>query len=174
MRRLALLLLVPVLALGVGCGGDDDDVGASVSGGFCDRARLLDRQMTNLEEQFEGDEMPSSEAFEETADAIGGLADGAPSAVKGDLETLEKGVREIAEIFGDIDLSDPSALTDPANVEKFEEMGERMEALDADIGEASERVETYLSDECGLDISGDDGDDGTDGTDDTGEGSEGS
>lgn len=128
--------------------------------------------MTSLEEQFGGDEMPSSEAFDETADAIGGLADGAPSAIKGDLETLEDGVREIADIFGDIDLSDPAALSDPANVEKLEQMGERTEALDADIGEASERVETYLSDECGLDISGDDDED--DGSDDAGDGTEGS
>ena len=167
MRRLAVLLLVPVLALGAGCGGDDDD-DVSASGGFCDRARLLDRQMNTLEEQFGGEDVPSSEAFEETADAIGGLADGAPTAIKGDLETLEDGVREIADIFGDIDLSDPAALTDPANTEKLEQMGERMEALDTDIGEASERVETYLSDECGLDISGDDG------TDDSGDGTEGS
>ena len=164
MRRLAVLLLVPVLALGAGCGGDDDD-DVSASGSFCDRARLLDRQMTTLEAQFEGEEMPSGEAFEETADAIGGLADGAPSAIKGDLETLEDGVREIAEIFGDIDLSDPAALSDPENMAQLEQMGERMEALDTDISAASERVETYLSDECGLDISGDDGtEDGEEGT----------
>lgn len=178
MRRLAVLLLVPVLALGAGCGGDDDD-DVSASSGFCDRARLLDRQMTTLEEQFGGEEMPSSEAFEETADAIGSLAAGAPSAIKGDLETLEDGVREIADIFGDIDLTDPASLTDPDNVEQLEEMGERMEALDEEIGEASERIETYLSDECDLDISdGDDGDDDDgddgDGTDELEDGTEGS
>ena len=167
MRRLAVLVLVPVLALGAGCGGDDDD-DVSASGSFCDRARLLDQQMTTLEDQFGGEEVPSGEAFEETADAIGGLADGAPSAIKGDLETLEGGVREVAEIFGDIDLSDPAALTDPANREQLEQMGERMEGLGEDIEGASKRVETYLSDECGLDISGDDG------TSETGDGTEGS
>lgn len=120
--------------------------------------------MTTLEEQFEGDEMPSSEAFDQTADAIGGLADDAPSAIKGDLETLEDGVREIAVIFGDIDLTDPAALTDPENVEKLEQMTERMEALDTEIGDASERVEDYLADECGLDISDDGTDDAEDGT----------
>ena len=120
--------------------------------------------MTALEEQFGGEEMPSSEAFEETADAIGGLAEDAPSAVKGDLETLADGVREIAEIFGDIDLSDPAALSDPENTAKLEEMGDRMEALDSEIGDASERVETYLQDECGLDISDDGTDDAEDGT----------
>lgn len=171
MRRRAVILLVPVLVLGAGC-GDDDDV--SASGGFCDRARLLDRQMTNLEEQFGSEDVPSGEAFEETADAIGGLAEGAPTAIRGDLETLEEGVREIAEIFGDIDLSDPAALSDPENMDQLEQMSERMQALDADIGDASERVETYLSDECGLDISGGDGDDSDDGTDDMGEGTEGS
>ena len=171
MRRLAAILLVPVLALGAGCGGDDDDDGVSAGGDFCDQARDLDEQMTALETQFEGEDIPSSEVFEQTADAIGGLADDAPSAIKGDLETLEDGVREIAEIFGDIDLSDPAALSDPENMEQLEQMGERMEALDTDISEASERVETYLSDECGLDISGDDGDDGTD---DMGDGTEGS
>lgn len=166
MRRLAVLLLVPVLALGAGCGGDDDDV--SSGGSFCDRARLLDRQMQTLEEQFGGDEMPTSEAFDETADAIGDLADGAPSAIKGDLETLSDGVREIAVIFSEIDLSDPAALSDPENAEKLEQMSERMEALDSEIGDSSERIEDYLADECNLDISGDDG------TDDDVEGTEGS
>ena len=56
----------------------------------------------------------------------------------------------------------------PPGGESLEQMGERMEALDADIGDASERVESYLSDECGLDISGDDG------TDDADDGTEGS
>lgn len=172
MRRLAAILFVPVLALGAGCGGDDDDnaISASASGSFCDRARLLDQQMTALEEQFDSEDVPSSEVFDETADAIGSLANGAPSAIKGDLETLAAGVREIADIFGEIDMSDPAALMDPDNAEQLEQMGERMEGLDAEVSEASERVETYLADECDLDISGDD----DDGTDDLGDGTEGS
>lgn len=164
MRRLALLLLVPVLALGAGCGDDDDDV--SSGGGFCDRARLLDAQMSNLEEQFEGDEIPSGDVFEQTADAISGLADDAPDEIRGDLETLADGVREIAEIFGDIDLSDPEALSDPENAEQLEAIGERMEELDATVGESSDRVEAYLSDECGIDSD--------DGSSESGDGTEGS
>lgn len=167
MRRLAVITLVPLLALGAGCGGDDDDVNAS-GGGFCDRARALDAEMTALESQLDGDEMPSREEFDQTADAIGDLADDAPDEVKGDLETLAAGVREVADIFGEIDLNDSEALADPANAETLQEMSERMDALDESVGESSERVEEYLADECDIDI-GDDGgsdvDDGTDGTD---------
>lgn len=164
MRRLSVILLVPVLALGAGCGDDDD---ASAGGDFCDRARLLDAQMSSLENEFEGDDIPSSEVFDEAADALGDLADGAPSEIKGDLETLADGVREIAEIFGDIDLSDPEALSDPENAEQLQAMGERMEELDATVGDASDRVEAYLADECGIEIDDDgtsEGEDGTEGS----------
>lgn len=168
MRRLAALAVLPLLALGAGCGGDDDDVSASGDGGFCDQARALDAEMATLEEQFSGEEMPSVEVFEQTADAIGELADDAPEEIEGDLNTLAGGVREIAEIFGDIDFNDPEALSDPANAEQLQEMGERMEALDESVGESSDRVEEYLADECDIDISDDgssDVDDGTDPTD---------
>ncbi len=165
MRRLAALLFVPVLALGAGCGDDDDDGGGSSVGSFCDRARLLDAQMTALEEEFDSEEVPSGEVFSQTAEAIGDLADDAPSEVKGDLETLADGVREIADIFGEIDFNDPEALSDPANAEQLQEMGERMEALDATVGEASDNVESYLSDECDIDISDDGGSDAEEGTD---------
>lgn len=163
MRRLATFAVLPLIALGAGCGGDDDDV--SAGGGFCDKARALDAEMATLEGQFEGDEMPSGEVFEQTADAIGDLAADAPEEIESDLEALAEGVGEIAEIFSDIDLNDPEALSDPANAEKLQAMGERMEALDETVGESSERVEEYLAEECDIDVSDDGSSDVDDGTD---------
>jgi hypothetical protein len=95
--------------------------------------------------------------FEEAADAIGDLADGAPDEIKEDLEIVADGVREIAEVFGEIDLSDPEAMADPANIETLTAIGERMEELDQRVSASSDRVEAYLRDECGIDMS----DDGT-------------
>lgn len=149
MRRLAVLLTLPLLAL-VSCGGDDDDGGSAA--GFCDRADTFDEQFAQLEEQFDGSETPSAEIFDQAADAIEDLADEAPSEIEGDMRTVSGGVREIAEIFGEIDLSDPEALSDPANAGTLAELSERMETLGEEVEDASDRVETYLQDECGISI----------------------
>jgi hypothetical protein len=157
MRRLALVLVLPVLVFGAGCGGDDDDDGGSVaasvsgSGSFCDRAESVQAEFDSLDSEFSGSELPSGDVFDRAADAIADLADDAPSEIKADLETVADGVREIADLFGEVDLSDPEALNDPDNAEALQEMSTRMGELDEKVTGASDRVETYLKDECGID-----------------------
>lgn len=163
-RRAAVFLLLPFLALGAACGGDDDDDSSASGGGgggggdFCDRATLIDERFNELDETFAGTDLPTSEVFDEAANAIGDLADGAPDEIKEDLEIVADGIREIAEVFGEIDLSDPEAMSDPANLEALTAMGERMEELDVRVSASSDRVEAYLRDECGIET-----DDGTSG-----------
>jgi hypothetical protein len=159
MRRLLVLVLVPLLFVGAACGGDDDDDAAGGGGGansFCDKARDVDSRFNELESSFSGDEIPSKEVFDQAADTLEDLAGDAPGEVKDDLQTIVDGVRQIADVFGKVDLSDPSALTDPANADALQEMGEKMESIGTDVEDASDRVETYLKDECNIDISGDD------------------
>jgi hypothetical protein len=143
MRRLAVLLALPLVAL-VSCGGDGAD--------FCEQATAFDEQFAELEEQFDGDELPTAEAFEQAAAAIDDLADDAPEEIEGDMRTVSGAVREIAEIFGEIDLSDPEALTDPANAGALAELNERMESLGGEVEEASNRVEAYLEEECDISV----------------------
>lgn len=150
MRRLAALLLVPLLALVAGCGDDDDAAGGS----FCDRAQAVDRQFDALDEEFGGNDLPSAAALDEAADVIADLADGAPDEIQGDLTTFADGIREIVDLFAEIDLTDAEALSDPENAAALQAMNERMEGLDAEMDEATENVGRYLQDECGIDIEG--------------------
>jgi hypothetical protein len=141
MRRLTVLFAVPLLAL-VSCGGDDDDSPEA----FCDRAEAFDEEFRELESQFESDEMPTPEAFERAADSIEELAEGAPDEIEDDLRTMVEGIREVAGVLGDVDLSDPAALTDPA----LQELAPRMEELGEEMDTAGSNIEDYLQSECGL------------------------
>jgi hypothetical protein len=162
MRRLAILL-VPLLLVGAACGGDDDDDSAGGDGAaaFCADARAVDQEFSGLEE-LAGDELPSADAMNDAGDALADLAKGAPAAVKDDLEAVASTTHEIAEALGGIDFTDPSVLTDPANAEELRQVGERMQAIGTDFRAASDRVQAYLRDECGIDAGvGDDGSSGS-------------
>jgi hypothetical protein len=149
-------MVLPLLAVAAGCGGDDDDDASAA--GFCERARVFDEQFQEIEDQFEGEEVPTPDVFVDAGNAIEELADDAPGSIEDDLRTVADGVREIADVLEDIDvdLSDPAALRDPANAEAFQELGERMESLNQEVEGASNRVESYLADECGIDVDGED------------------
>ena len=155
MRRLGVLAVLLALLLVAGCGDDDDGGGGSASGGgsgnFCARAAVFQERFDELDSQFSGDEAPSGEVFEEAAAAISELADGAPGEIRDDLRTIADGVREIAEVFGDLDFSDPSSFSEEQMAE-LEEVGERMEAIGEEVEAASGRVEVYLEEECGITI----------------------
>ena len=157
MRRLAVLAVLPLLL--VACGDDDDDGGGVAGdgdgGAFCDRATVVDQQFQELESSFEGSEMPNEDVFDQAADALDDLADGAPDDIAEDLQTIADGAREIGEVFADIDLSDTEGLAELAP--RMEEIGEEVEA-------ASGRVEAYLEEECGISIDDGAGDDEGGGT----------
>jgi hypothetical protein len=165
MRRLLVLLALPLIAAGfVACGGDDDsggavstDKGSSSNGSssgssFCKKAKAVDEEFNQLDSAFTSNGAPSSDVFEKAADALEKLADDAPSKIKTDMRTVADGVRKVADVLGDIDLSDPQALADPKNAEKLQQMSDEMEGLGQEIQAASDRVGKYLSDECGIDL----------------------
>jgi hypothetical protein len=137
MRRLAIALL-PLLPL-LACGGDDDES----SEAFCDRAEDFAREFEALEAQFEGDELPTAEAFDEAADAIEDLAEDAPDEVEDDLTTMVDGIREIADALEDVDFSDPAA---PG----LREAADRMQAVGEELESAGDNAEEYLQSECGI------------------------
>ena len=110
------------------CGGDDDDdAGGSGGGGggsteeFCDKAR-------DYEEEF-ADADPSDE---EAIDALRDLADSAPSDISDDMNGLIDLFEQMAEAG-----EDPEALA---------ELSEQAEDMTA----ASERITTFMEDECGI------------------------
>jgi hypothetical protein len=154
-RRLAALLVVVALASAVGACGDDDDAGArrTTSGAtsFCSRATAVDRQFDDLDSAVGAAGVPSRESLLKAATSVDSLVVAAPRAVRSDLRTVAGGVRRIADLLGEVDLSDRAALDDPQNAPKLEQMSAEMERLGNQVQAASARVAKYLHDRCGID-----------------------
>ena len=169
-------ILVLTGSLLVACGGDDEAVSALRNGeapgedgdpdggtleregdrgkedAFCAEAAGIEERMAGLQE-----DMPTGEQLDEVSATFQGLAEDAPDEVADDMDTLARALAELADVFERIDFQDPEAL------QVLEEESARLEEEFGDLGAAGENVETYLREECGIDIGQDDGrqDDGT-------------
>ncbi|MGY1697451.1 hypothetical protein ACI780_21350 [Geodermatophilus sp. SYSU D00814] len=145
-----------VTALGVvllaSCSGDD---GGSGSGGgsaadtpasssaaedsaagddFCAQAEDLDQRVeTALDESGGGDSIP--DVFRQLAEEMQGI--NAPEAIAADWDTMRSGLERMADAVADLDLGDADSVA------ALEDAGSGLEA-------ASDNVDTYLSDECGI------------------------
>jgi hypothetical protein len=118
-RRVVALAAAPVLLLGLAaCGDDDDD-----ASGFCDDARSVDEQMTDLDIE--------SGNLADIAAAMDDIEP--PSEIADDWDAMVEGFQALSEA----DLEDPAAFEDPAIQE---------------ADEASQRVGTYLQEECDIDV----------------------
>ena len=192
MRRLptGLGILALTGTLLVGCGGGDDDAadalrdgeapqdegdgGNALDGGnddgggdgggndedrFCAEAADLEDRLGSL--QGGGDRLPSAEQFTEVSAGFEDLAEDAPDEVADDMRTIAGALTALGEVFERIDIQDPESL------EALEEESARLEEQFGDLEAAGENVETYLKEECGIDLGGDSvaEDEGTDGTD---------
>jgi hypothetical protein len=122
-RRVLGLAAVPALLVGLAACGDDDDDSAS-GGDFCDQAE-------SLNETFEEIDDPTSEQFAEALDRIRSMDP--PEAIADDWNQLV----EALEGFEDIDLENP----DPSVLAALE---------DEDVQAAGDRVDEYMSEECGI------------------------
>lgn len=160
----SLVLLIALAA----CGGDDgdDDASASTSeapattdesagdadeggpGGVCAEEDAL----TALDDALSGD-VPDFEAASAAIDELASADDG---ALEAPLETLGDGVDRVSDALDGVDLSDDVAVGEAlADVEEEDR---------AAIASASDEIQAYVSDTCGLTI-------GTDSTTDSSSGS---
>jgi hypothetical protein len=137
------------------CGGSDEggsasgssetsarasESGASADSQFCtDAAAIQERVGSTLNDQSDPTALP--QALQEAAAEIRAVE--APPEIAADWNALADGVEQIALAFGEIDFNDPNALTTFQS-----QVGE----LQAELGTASTNVETYLRDECGLEV----------------------
>jgi hypothetical protein len=190
-RRLptGLGILALTGSLLVGCGGGDDDVadalrdgedpqdepgGNALDGGnddgddrgsdedrFCAEAADLEERFASLD--LAGDELPTSEQFEQVSTGFEDLAEDAPDEVADDMRTIAEVLTAVGEVFERIDIQDPESL------EALQEESARLEDEFSDLEAAGENVETYLKEECGIDLGGDAGDE-QDGSGDDGQG----
>lgn len=156
MRRRLVLVLV-VAALAVAACGSSDNGGAMATGGaesttsFCRKATAVDRQFDDLDGAAGAAGVPKREALIKAATSLDALATNAPIAVRSALRTVASDVRKIAELLGEVDITDQKALTDPSNVPKLQQMSADVDRLGTQVQAATSRVAKYLHDECGID-----------------------
>jgi hypothetical protein len=139
-----------VLVLLAGCGGGDGGSAAdssaaasepaeSSAGGsgseFCTRAAELDQRVDSALADMAGDDPSLKDAFQQLADELRAMDP--PGAIASDWEALAGGMEELATAFADFDLTDPDTLA-------------ALEAAEKKLTTASDNVETYLRDECGI------------------------
>ena len=139
-------------------GGDDGGDGGT--GAFCAEAAGVERRFAALDDT----DVPSGEEFTEVSEAFADLSDDAPDEIADDMETIATALGRLAEVFEGIDIADPESL------EALEEEAARLEDELGDLEAAGENVETYLEEECGVDLGGDAGGEGDAGDDASQEG----
>lgn len=81
------------------------------------------------------------EAFTALAEEFREVADAAPDDIQDQFQTMADGMADMAEVFSEIDLSDPSNI-DPTAFEQFED------GPGADFESAAEEVDAWIRDNC--------------------------
>jgi hypothetical protein len=102
---------------------------------FCTRAEQLDQRVESALADLEGDDPSVRDAFQQLAEELRAMDP--PEAIASDWGALADGVDQLATAFQEFDITDPDSLA------ALEEAEERLTT-------ASDNVETYLRDECGI------------------------
>jgi hypothetical protein len=130
-----------------GYGGDSSGAGGragsaaaetSAAGGadeFCTRAAQLDQRVESALSDLEGEDPSVKEAFQQLADELRAMDP--PDAIASDWDALAGGVDQLATAFAEFDITDPDSLA-------------ALEEAEDKLTTASDNVETYLRDECGI------------------------
>jgi hypothetical protein len=130
------------------CGGDGGsaadraaaDSAAERNGGsgeadFCTQAAGIDERVDRALEDLGGEDPSVTDAFRQIAEELRAID--APDAIRSDWEAMATGLDRMADTFADVDLSDPQSLA-------------ALEEAEGDLTAASNNVEDYLRDECGI------------------------
>lgn len=183
MIRFMALLATAVLALAA-CGNDDNGGGGTASGSSEAFCGLAD-EVQSLDDLGEGVDPTDFGALESQLDEFNSVLDdaveAAPGEIRDDVELVASTVNEMFEAMRgplqELTENPEAAAQNPEIFQQLQEAApspEEEEELEA----ASQRIEEFVEEECGIDTdSGDDadgGDSGTDESDGDGEGDGGS
>lgn len=152
MPKFLMILAALALALGLaGCGDDGDET--SDGGDFCALAENFSEFDDSAEEIFTGGGADADElkkAWTEITANFDDFREAAPGEIKDDVATVTDVVDDFTAILEEADYSITTLITQAATDPSIQE---RLEAFDGDdIEAASDRVEKYVSDECGVDL----------------------
>jgi hypothetical protein len=128
-----------------GCGGTDYTSGSTATHAskstapvgaaeFCSQAADIDDRVDAAVADL-GDDPSIPAAFRRLTAELRAID--APAPIAADWETMAGGLERMADAFADVDLTDPSSLA-------------ALDAAAGDVSAASDRVDTYLHDECGI------------------------
>jgi hypothetical protein len=156
--RRAMLAIVAVAALTAGAAacGDDDTAGTGDTASperFCAQMEAAEAAFDSLEsEDFE----PA--VFETALETLRAI--NPPAEISDDWNRIIEALDEVTDLFGEIDLNDPSSFLALEEDEDLMQRFEDLEAEFADLDEAGDRVADYVRDECGIELDGGSVDDG--------------
>jgi hypothetical protein len=129
----------------------DTNVSGKGSGDFCNYIKDVENDV-NLDSLGDAEASPSDvkKQFEQGRDAIDKAADKAPAEIKPDVEKLGDFIHKFGDLLAGYDYDFTKLLTDaqahPEKLAEFEQL-----TSDADFQAASERLDAYVSNVCGID-----------------------
>jgi hypothetical protein len=116
--------------------GTAEPADATGAADFCDQAAGIDDRVDAALSDAEGDDPSVADAFRQIAEELRGIE--APAAISADWQAMSGGLDRMAEAFTGLDITDSDSLA-------------ALDAAEGDLSSASENVEGYLHDECGID-----------------------
>jgi hypothetical protein len=131
-----------------GCGSGDPDASAdatpatpaagttaaSGAADFCDRAAGIDDRVDAAVTDL-GDDSSVPDAFRRLTAELRAIEP--PAAIADDWDTMAAGLERMTDALADVDITDPSSL-------------EALDDAEGDLSTASDHVDAYLRDECGI------------------------
>jgi hypothetical protein len=135
MRKLGVLVVVVVLALGAACGGDDGD-GASASGFCAAQAKNVDAL-----QQQQPTSTPASlkELYERLDDTLDEAVDKAPSEIKDDMQTVADAYKPFVDELRKVDY----------DFTKLNFQSEAFQKLSSqEMRDATQRISAYYERTC--------------------------
>ena len=145
------------LVLLTACGGSDDENASSESSASSSSAAETTAEQTDSEfcseaaaafEQVEpaltgggSDPAALATALQEAADNVRGIQ--APGEIETDWAALGDGIEQLAQAFADVDVNDPAAQA---------QLEQRTTEVIGSLTTSATNVQTYLSQECGIDV----------------------
>ncbi len=147
-HKTLLISLAATVGLFVTACGDDGGKGGS-SGDFCTLARAFESAQAGTDDIFNGDASSADvkKAFETVDKQINAMVNAAPAEIKKDTQTVQAGLRTFIDVMKSADYDLTKLFSDPT-------VADKLAVLDSDeFQKASENIDTYLNDTCGINTS---------------------
>ena len=110
--------------------------GAAGNSEFCTKAADIDQRVDDGLAKLDNEDFSLSDGFRQLADELRALD--APAAISSDVAALGDGLDRMADAVDNVDITDPGTLA-------------ALDDADGKLSAASDKVQTFLSDECGID-----------------------